>query len=158
MRSSTTDIAAGTFCLLSVLAFYVQTGPLVSAARDYPIGLLFAILLGGLFLLIKGLRKRWSDSDPIPENTESVACGRVIFILAASVVYVVLTSMIGFYPASVLFLFGSGIALGDVKASGGWKKLALAATIFTAIMCVSVWIVFVEFLYVPTPEGSLFFR
>ena len=158
MRSSTADIAAGAFCLLSVLVFYAQSGPLKGVARDYPIGLLGAIALGALFLLFKGIRKRRSGRDPIPENAESVAYGRLAFILAASVAYVLVMDLLGFYIASVIFLFGSGIALSDVKASGGWKKLALAAGIFTAVMCVSVWIVFVEFLYVPTPEGSLFFR
>ena len=158
MRSSTTDIAAGGFALLTAAAFYVQTGSLVGMARDYPLGLLAAIALGASFLLIKGIRKRLSGHDPIPENIENVEYGRLVFILAASIAYIVVIGLVGFYIASVIFLFGSGIALSDVKDSGGWKKLALASAIFTAIMCISVWIVFVEFLYVPTPEGSLFFR
>ena len=158
MRSSTTDIAAGLFCLFTFLIFFAQADTLQGMARSYPLGLLIAIALGASFLLVKGIRKRRSGLDPIPENAEDVAIGRVAFILAASIAYVFVIELVGFYIASVIFLFGSGIALSDVQASGGWKKLALASAIFTVVMCISVWLMFVAILYVPTPEGSLFYR
>ena len=167
MRSSMSDIAAGGFALLVAAIFYWQSLNLRGMARDYPMGLLTFITLSGIFLLAVGIYKYWSGRAPISEsapascagppssNTEPVAYGRVAFILAVSLVYVFLMTQIGFYLASVIFLFGTGIAMSDVQASGGWKKLALASAIFTAIMCISVWIVFVKFLYVPTPVGEL---
>jgi hypothetical protein len=158
MRSSSTDLAAGLFALLCAVAFYVQSDGLAGVGRNYSMGLVLFIFMGGLFLLSKGVRRRWSGNDPLPENIEEVSYPRVAFILAASVAYIFSIYLVGFYIASIIFLFGSAIALSNVKNSGGWGKLALAAAIFTAVMCISVWIMFVEILYVPTPEGSLFFR
>ena len=174
MRSSTTDIAAGAFALFSVAIFYAQITPLRGLARDYPIGLLVFISLGGLYLLGKGIYKRCSGHEQAPGGTplscgegaalpcskepggeETVAYGRVAVILVLSLAYVYLMTLVGFYIASVIFLFASAMILSDVKDSGGWLKLAFATAIFTAVMCISVWIVFVKFLYVPTPVGEL---
>ena len=128
----------------------------MGVARDYPIGLIIFTSLGGLFLLALGIRKRLSGSDSIPENAEPTAYGRVAVILAASVAYAFLIYLVGFYLASAAFLFGSAMALSDVDAAGGRKKLVIASCIFTAVMCISVWLVFSKLLYVPTPEGLLF--
>ena len=166
MRNSTADMSAGVFALLVAMLFYANTGTLEGLGRDYPIGLLIFICLGGVYLLGKGIYKRRSGRDQLPDTSlscgsegtgeaETVSYSRVAFILVVSLVYVYLMTQVGFYIASVIFLFGSGIALSDVQASGSWKKLAVAAAIFTAVMCISVWIVFVKILYVPTPDGEL---
>ena len=154
MRSSVADLVAGVLSLLFAAAFYLQSGNLKGIERDYPMGLILFITLGGLFLLFLGIRKRLSGSDPIPENAEPTAYGRMLFILVATVGYVSLISLVGFYIASTLMLFGSATVLND--AGWGWKKCTLASAVFTTVMCVSVWIVFVKFLYVPTPKGLLF--
>jgi len=166
IRSSTADMMAGTFALLVVTLFYTHIGTLRGLGRDYPMGLLTFIFLGGLYLLGKGIYRRLSGRDPLPDaplscgsegagEVETVSYGRVAFILVVSLVYVYLMTQVGFYIASMIFLFGTGMALSDVQASGGWKKLALASAIFTAVMCICVYIVFVKFLYVPTPVGEL---
>ena len=154
MRSSVADLAAGVLSLLFAAAFYLQSAKLSGVGHDYPMGLILFITLGGLFLLFRGIRKRLSGSDPSPEDAEPTAYGRLFFILAATVTYAGFISLVGFYIASTFILFSSAMVLND--ADWGWKKRTLVAAIFTTVMCVSVWIVFVKFLYVPTPEGLLF--
>jgi hypothetical protein len=154
MRSSVIDLAAGVFSLLCAAAFYVQIGELEGVGRNYPMGLIGFILLGGLFLLGLGACKRLSGRDAIPADAEPVAYRRVAVITAASVAYVLLMSLLGFYAASVIFLFGSAMALND--AGWGRQKSVLAACALTVIMCLGVWLGFAKLLRVPTPEGLLF--
>ena len=154
MRSSVIDLAAGVFSLLCATAFYTQIDGLKGVGRDYPLGLIIFISLGGLFLLGLGIYKRLSGCDAIPADADPVAYRRVAIITAASIVYVLLMSLLGFYTASILFLFGSAMALSD--AGWGWQKSAMAACALTVIMCLAVWIVFSRLLFVPTPEGLLF--
>jgi hypothetical protein len=154
MPSGIVDLAAGVFSLLFAVAFYVQSGALKGVGRDYPLGLVIFIALGGLFLLAQGIRKRLSGRDIPPADAEPAAYGRVAVITAASVAYVILIPLLGFYTASVGFLFASAMVLDD--AGWGWKKSALAACILTVIMCFAVWLGFTKLLYVPTPEGLLF--
>ena len=154
MRSSTADLAGGAFALLFAAAFYVQSGELEGVGRHYPMGLIIFILLGGLCLLAQGMRTRLSGRDSPPANAEAAAYGRVGVIAAASVAYVLLISLLGFYTASVIFLFGSAMALND--AGWGWQKSATAACALTVIMCLAVWLGFAKLLLIPTPEGWLF--
>ena len=154
MRSSAIDVTAGVFSLLFAAAFYVQSGELEGVGRAYPLGLMIFISLGGLFLLAQGACKRLSGRDAIPTDAEPVASRRVAAITAASVAYVLLISLLGFYAASIFFLFGSAMALND--ASWGWRKSAMAACALTVIMCLAVWLGFTKLLFVPTPAGLLF--
>ena len=154
MRGSVRDLAAGAFSLLCAAAFYVQSGKLKGLGRDYPLGIIIFIALGGLFLLAQGLRRRLSGRDAIPTDAEPVAYSRVGVITAAAVAYACLIALLGFYTASTAFLFGSAMALND--AGRGWKKSAVAACALTAIMCFAVWLGFAKLLRVPTPEGLFF--
>jgi hypothetical protein len=154
MPSGVVDLAAGIFSLLFAAAFYVQISELKGVGRDYPLGLIIFITLGGLYLLIQGIRKRLSGRDTPPADAEPAAYGRVAIITAASVAYVLLVSLLGFYVASVAFLCASAMVLDD--AGWGWKKSALAACMLTVIMCLAVWLGFTKLLYVPTPEGLFF--
>ena len=154
MRSSVIDLAAGVFSLLFAAAFYVQSGELEGVGRQYPMGLVVFILLGGFVLLGQGIHKRLSGRDPVPADAEPTAYSRVALITAASVAYVLLISLLGFYMASVIFLFGSAMALND--AGWAWQKSAMAACALTVIMCLAVWLGFTKLLFVPTPEGLLF--
>ena len=154
MRNSVIDLAAGVFSLIFAAAFYIQGGELKGVGRDYPLGLIIFIALGGFWLLAQGIRKRWSGRDAIPADAEPAAYSRVAVITAASVAYVFLIPLLGFYMASILFLFGSAIVLND--AGWGWKKSAMAACALTVIMCFAVWLGFTKLLYVPTPEGLFF--
>ena len=154
MRSSVIDLAAGVFSLLCAAVFYFQSGKLTGAGRDYPMGLIIFISLGGLFLLIQGICKRWSGNDPIAAKVEPTSYRRVIFITVVSVVYVLLIDLLGFYTTSAVFLVGTAMVLNDA----GWsrKKNAMVACVFAVIMCFSIWFGFGKLLSVPTPEGRLF--
>jgi len=154
MRSSIVDLAAGVFSLLCAAVFYTQSDALRGIGRDYPLGLIIFIALGGLVLLVQGIRKRLSGRDAPPADAEPVAYGRVAVITAASVIYVFLVSLLGFYTASAVFLFTSAMVLDD--AGRGRQKSALAACALTVIMCLTVWIGFAKLLRVPTPDGLLF--
>ena len=148
------DLAAGVFALLCAAAFYLQSDALKGIGRDYPLGLIIFIALGGLLLLTQGVRKRLSGRDAPPANAEPVAYGRVAIITAFSVTYVFLVPLLGFYTASAVFLFTSAMVLNNA----GWsrKKSAMAACALTVIMCLAVWLVFARLLRVPTPGGLLF--
>ena len=154
MRGNVRDLAAGAFSLLFAVAFYVQSGKLKGLGRDYPLGLIIFISLGGLFLLAQGLRKLRSGRDAIPTDAEPAAYSRVAVITTAAVTYACLIALLGFYTASTAFLFSSAIVLND--AGWGWKKSAMAACALTAIMCFAVWLGFAKLLRVPTPEGLFF--
>jgi hypothetical protein len=154
MRSGVMDLAAGVFSLLFAAAFYVQSDALKGIGRDYPLGLIVFIALGGLFLLAQGIRKRLSGRDTAPADAEPTAYGRVAVITAASVTYALLVPLLGFYTASMVFLFASAAVLND--AGQGWKKNVMAACALTVIMCLAVWLGFAALLRVPTPEGLLF--
>ena len=154
MRSGVVDLAAGVFSLLFATAFYAQSGELKGVGHDYPLGLIIFIFLGGLYLLALGIHKRLSGRDSIPVDAEPTAYSRVAVIAAASIAYVLLISLLGFYTASMFFLFGSAMALND--AGWSWQKSAMAACALTVIMCLAVWLGFAKLLLVPTPEGWLF--
>jgi hypothetical protein len=154
MRSGAMDLAAGVFSLLFAAAFYVQCGELKGVGLRYPFGIIIFIALGGLFLLVQGVRKRLSGRDAPPADAEPAAYGRVAFIAVASIAYVSLITLIGFYAAGAIFLFVSAMVLDD--AGWGVKKSALAACALTAIMCLVVWLGFTKLLSVPTPQGLLF--
>ena len=154
MHSSVIDLAAGAFSLFFAVAFHIQSGELKGVGRDYPLGLIIFIALGGFWLLAQGILKRWSGCDALPVDAEPAAYNRVAIITVASIAYVFLIPLLGFYMASVIFLFGSAIVLND--AGWGWKKSATAACVLTVIMCFAVWLGFTKLLYVPTPAGLLF--
>jgi len=154
MRSSVIDLAAGVFTLLFAAAFYVQSSELEGIGRGYPMALMIFIFLGGFYLLARSFYKRRLASDPILVDAEAVSYKRVGIIIAASVAYVFLISLFGFYTASMVFLFCSAMLLND--AGWGWMQSAMAACVLTAIMCSAVWACFAKLLQVSTPEGLFF--
>lgn len=152
MRSSVTDITAGLFSLVVAALFQSQSGDLEGVSLMYPRLLVGFIALGGIYLLGKGLYKlRGSDTK---SDGEPVAWKRVGMISALSIGYVLVISLLGFYSASILFLFGTAVLLNDTGR--GPLKAAVAACILTVVMCAAVWAGFGLLLHVPTPEGLLF--
>jgi hypothetical protein len=109
--------------------------------------------VGGIYLVAKGLIKG-RKSSAATEDTEPVKFKRVGIISAGSVVYVLVVPLLGFYPATVLFLFGMAMVLGDSNVTTA--KKAMASAFFTVVLCVAVWLGFAFLLGVPTPQSVLF--
>lgn len=68
---------------------------------------------------------------------------RVLTIALGAIVYVGVIALLGFYPASVLFLFCMSMILSDSGVTTA--KKAMASAVFTAVLCVAVWFGFVFF-------------
>ncbi|MDR1488918.1 MAG: tripartite tricarboxylate transporter TctB family protein [Desulfovibrio sp.] len=153
MRSGVKDIAAGLFSLLAAAAFFCQSGDVEGVGLLYPQLIMGFIASGGVYLVALGLWKRRSGRDEAGDG-EAVARTRVAMIAVGSLAYALIIPLLGFYAASVVFLFGSAMALNDTGA--GPRKAALSASVLTMIMCLAVWAGFSLLLHVPTPDGLLF--
>lgn len=143
---------AGLAVLLVAGLFQTQSGDLEGVSLLFPKMLIIFIACGGLFLVAKAMlagRAAAAKADAEPVNAR-----RVVLISIGSAVYVLLIPLLGFYPASGLFLFAMGMILGD--ACAGSRKKMLAAAVFTVILCVAVWLGFALLLRVPTPQSVLF--
>ncbi len=157
MRSSTTDFGAGLFSLLVAAIFYAHTGSLHDVGLLYSELLIGFITLGGVYLLGLGLHKRKKESAQsggAGPDQEPVALKRVALISGLSIAYALLMGLLGFYSASILFLFGSAMLLNDMGL--GMGRAVFAACTLPLIMCLAVWLGFGMLLRVPTPEGLLF--
>lgn len=153
MRSSTSNIAAGLFSLLVAAVFYHQSSELEDVSRMYAMLLLGFIFLGGLLLVAQGVCGKLRGKDTVTEG-EPVTMSRVGLISVLAIAYVLIIPFLGFYAASILFLFGSAMLLND--AGGGLLHSLVSACILTAVLCLAVWGGFALLLGVPTPEGMLF--
>lgn len=150
MRSRTTDIAAGLASLAIAGMFQAQSGELEGVSLLFPRMLIIFLTLGGVYLVIKGIMTGASA----PADAEPVNVRRVVTISVGSVVYVLAIPLLGFYPASALFLFAMAMVLGD--STSDTARLAMLSAMFTAILCVAVWLGFALMLNVPTPQSILF--
>lgn len=162
MTKSTKDILAAVACLIIAGIFYSQMGELEGISRVFP-GMLIAFIavcglaLLGLGLLSRRKERREIDGEPVAmgREEEPVSMGRVALISLGSVAYVAVIPAIGFYLASAVFLFAMAWVLRDISVEK--RKTVLAAVLFTAVLCLSVWGTFSLLLNVPTPE-SVFFQ
>jgi hypothetical protein len=150
MRSRTTDIAAGLASLAFAGMFQAQAGELEGVSLLFPRMLIIFLTLGGAYLVIKGILRGAAAS----QESEPVNVRRVVTISAGSVIYVLAIPLLGFYPASALFLFAMAMILGDTTTNTA--RLAMLSAMFTAILCVAVWLGFALMLNVPTPQSVLF--
>jgi hypothetical protein len=153
MRSSVKDVGAGLFALLAAAVFFSQSGDLEGVGLLYPQLIVGFITLGGLYLVGLGLWK-WRSGRDRADGDEPVAVGRVAMIAALSLAYILVIPLLGFYAASVAYLFGSAVALNDTGS--GLRKAAISACVLTAVMCLAVWAGFSLLLHVPTPKGFFF--
>ncbi len=152
MRSSVADIASGLAVLAVAGVFHAQSGDLEGVSLLFPRMLIIFMTVGGILVCVQGLLKRRKGEDA--PHDEPVAVGRVVMISAGAIAYVLCIPLLGFYPASVIYLFSMAMVLGD--AGGGTRRKALASAAFTVVLCLFVWIGFAMLLGVPTPEGMLF--
>jgi hypothetical protein len=116
-----------------------------------------SILMGVLALILfvktfvpKGERPRADDGEPRQEGDGSsgkagkrhLAIGFGLFSA-----YVLLTPLIGFIPASILFIVGLVRIVGGMS----WLKCGMTSAVITAFL----WVVFVYWLKVPLPTWQL---
>lgn len=157
MRSRTSDIAAGLATLAIAGVFQAQSGDLDGVSLLFPRMLIIFMTLGGVYIFAAGLLTRPSGVKDVSceaKTEEPVAVKRVVIIALGAIVYVGVITLLGFYPASVLFLFGMSMILSD--SSVKTAKKAMASAVFTAVLCVAVWFGFALLLGVPTPQSVLF--
>lgn len=157
MRSRTSDIAAGLATLAVAGMFQAQCGDLEGVSLLFPRMLIIFMTLGGVYIFASGLLTRPADTKDLSCETKAedpVAVKRVAIIALGAIVYVGIIPLLGFYPASVLFLFCMAMILSD--SSVMTAKKALTSAVFTAVLCVAVWFGFAFLLGVPTPQSVLF--
>lgn len=150
MRKSTSDIAAGLFTLVVAGIFHHQSQELEGISLMFPQMLVIFLALGGVLCVAFGLRKRRLEDDEVTD-AEAVAVGRVAQISVGSMGYVAAVPLLGFYPATLVFLFSMGMLLNDANQST--RKTAIAAGLFTVVLCLLVWLGFAVLLGVPTPQS-----
>lgn len=146
MNNRSTDIAAGLAVLIFAAMFHFQSGELDGVSLIFPRGLTIFMTCGGLYLLAKGFISRVSKTDSEPVNLP-----RVVIISVGSIAYVLTITILGFYPASAFFLFIMAMILSDSRST--WKHRVMSSTLFSVVMCTSIWFVFAKLLSVPTPTG-----
>ena len=154
MRSSIADMTAGAFVFLVAAIFYYQSGELEGISFLFPQMLIVFLTLGGIYLMIKGFLTRKRGTDRVI-NDEPVAIGRVAQISLGAIAYAIATPFLGFYPATIVFLFAMGMILNDAGVST--RKSAIMAATLMVVVTFAVWAGFALLLSVPTP-GSIFFE
>lgn len=155
MRRYASDIAAGVFVAAVGLLFLTQTGELEGDTALLPLLLIYGLLLGGAYLICKGIVLRLQRAkEAAKEDEEPVSFSRIGIICAGSLGYALAAPVIGFYVSSAVFLFVMATLL--LKHSGGWLKATVLNLCFAAFMCAVVWGGFNVLLSVPTPEGLFF--
>lgn len=157
MRSRTSDIAAGLATLAIAGMFQAQCGDLEGVSLLFPKMLIIFMTLGGVYIFASGLLTRRATVNDAPcelPAEEPVAVKRVATIALGAIVYVGIIPLLGFYPASVLFLFCMAMILSDSSVTTA--KKAMASAIFTVVLCVAVWFGFAFLLGVPTPQSMFF--
>jgi len=154
MRSSIADITSGAFVFLVAAVFYYQSGELEGISLLFPQLLIGFMTIGGIYLMAKGFLTQKQGRDKVI-NDEPVSVKRVVSISAGSIAYALFTPLLGFYPATVIFLFGMAMVLNDAGVST--RKSAMMAAILTIVVTFAVWAGFALLLSVPTP-ASIFFE
>jgi hypothetical protein len=157
MRSRTSDIAAGLATLAVAGIFQAQSGDLEGVSLLFPRMLIIFMTIGGVFIFVSGLLTPRARIDEAPcelPPEEPVVVKRVATIALASIVYVGIIPVLGFYPSSVLFLFCMAMILSDSSVTTA--RRALASATFTVVLCLAVWLGFALLLGVPTPQSMFF--
>jgi hypothetical protein len=102
-----------------------------------------ALLLGAAVLLLgKALRGR---SLTLPGRLQASDRARVLWVAALTTGWVLVIERLGFMAATVPYLFGFVVALGERR----WARVAL----FAIVVPVATYLVFDRTLNVPLPRG-----
>jgi putative tricarboxylic transport membrane protein len=151
MRPSmkTVDIVAVILLLpVCIWVYYEsQTWPILPDMGDprwIPCGVATCLLLATGLLLIRALQGRSLKLDSRLENKDR---NRVLWVVVLTGAYVISVERLGFITATVPYLFGFGLVLGERR----WLWL----TLFALIMPVAIYLLFATALNVPLPSGLL---
>jgi len=142
------DICSGLMLLGLAALFGSQLYELSGLGRMFPEALIIIIGVGGFYLFVKGLWKYKTKYRYEPFETASVK--RIVIIVAGSIVYAILTPVLGFYVTSALFLFGMTLCLPDEGVP--MKRTAINGVVLSLVMCISIYVFFTILLNVPTPS------
>ncbi len=148
MDRRASDIAFGAAFLAIAAAFQLVGRDLEGVSEIFPEGLEIFMAAGGALLVWKGLRAQRVKAV----DAEAIDRGRVAAVTGGSVAYALAIPVLGFYASSAAFLFILSFAFAGRGEGAG--RLARPA-LFTAVMVLSVYLVFQVLLGVPTPQGYL---
>jgi hypothetical protein len=107
-----------------------------------PRGVAVCLLIAAALLLARAFTGR---SLTMPGRLEGADRARVLWVAALTVAYVILVARLGFIAATVPYLFGFGLALGERR----WVRLA----VFAVVVPVATYLLFDRTLNVPLPQG-----
>lgn len=143
------DLYAALCFVATALIFFVAGRHLEGPGSVFPLGLQVFLAGGGLLLLLRAARHKFAAFT----DDFHASLPRVWAMLCATLLYIALINVFGFFSMSFLFMALTAGYFGDqTKSRIARFGVGLLAA---AIVCVSVWACFVLLLQVPTPEGLL---
>jgi putative tricarboxylic transport membrane protein len=107
-----------------------------------PRGVAFLLLVSAAILLVNALR---GEALTLPSRLEGADRARVLWVAVLTGAYVVFVERVGFIAASVPYMFGFALVLGERR----WMRLAL----FAVVVPVATYLLFDTALNVPLPRG-----
>lgn len=142
------DLVLGLALLVTVAAFAMQSLHLEYPANVFPWSLEALLAVFALVVLVQAARRR----DAAPRSGEAVQVGRIIGILVASIVYLIVIPLLGFYTTSFLFMTLISWLVGERRDLRGLLNGAVVGVLLVGVVYAGFWL----FLKVPTPSGILF--
>jgi hypothetical protein len=150
------DLISGGALLAIAAAYYTSSLSILDVgliddsgvgARGLPSVLSALLALVALGIIVRGVTRKAPNAAPDEEKEPEAAPPRALGLLLIGILYIPAASFLGYVPA--LFLLLCAVALYE-GAKLGWRVFAIAAggTVF-------FWLLFVIFLGVAQPAGSL---
>ena len=149
MKMKKTDIGVVAFMYAVCAFFYAYSGKLTAESKTYPmftIALLFALTTLYLIQMIISARKFGVESgaDEVFAGFKPV---QFIVSIVLTLVYFLMIKYLGFFSATIIFMFASLLYL---------KVHIVPAVISVLVMNLLIYFAFVRFLGVKLPSGLLF--
>ena len=149
LKMKKTDIGVVGFMYAVCAFFYVYSYQLTAESKKYPmftIILLFGLTTLYLVQMIIAARKFGVESG-VNEVFEGFKPAQFFVSLALTIVYFLMMKYLGFFTATVIFMFASLLYL---------KVPVLASVISVVSVNLLIYLAFVQFLGVRLPKGLLF--
>ena len=144
-----TDIGVVAFMYAVCAFFYAYSGKLTAESKTYPmftIALLFALTTLYLIQMIISARKFGVESG-VDEVFAGFKPVQFIVSIVLTLVYFLMIKYLGFFSATIIFMFASLLYL---------KVHIVPAVISVLVMNLLIYFAFVRFLGVKLPSGLLF--